>query len=89
MSNQSDLQQAVRTRHAQSGSRDYNSDWHELFDQESIDPGDFNARLLTWINVELVADGDTAAPYADLPGAMQAYAARAGAYNWSSLNTLL
>jgi hypothetical protein len=80
--NQSDVQAAVRTRHAQAGSRDYNSDWHELFDQESIPSGVFNGRLLTWINTEI---GES---YADISSAMQAYAEFQGFYNWSSMNTI-
>lgn len=91
MSNQGNIQAAVRTRHAQAGERDWNGDWMELFDQESVLPldGTFNGRMLEWLNTELVTDGDTEAPYADLPGAMQAYAERTGAYNWSSMTTLL
>ncbi len=89
MTNQGDLQQAVRTRSGSTKNLDYNGDWDALFDAEAVPVGTFNGRLLTWLNTELVADGDLAAPYADLPGAMQAYAERVGVYNWSSLNTLL
>lgn len=89
MSNQGAIQAAVRTRHAQAGNRDWNGDWHELFDQEAIAGGTFNERMLVWLNAELVTDGDLEAPYDTLPGAMQAYAARTGAYNWSSMTTLL
>lgn len=87
--NQSDLQAAVRTRHAQAGSRSYNEDWHELFDQDGIASGTFNERMLTWLNAELVTDGDTAAPYSSLTAAMSAYAIRQGFDSWHSMNTLL
>lgn len=82
MTNQGGVQQAVRDRHGQPGNRSYNEDWHELFDQDGIAAGTFNGRLLTWINEEL------GSAYADLPGAMQAYAESLGFYNWSSMNTI-
>ena len=91
MVNQSDVQAAVRVRHAQAGNRSYNEDWQALFNQESVLPlnGTLNGRLMVWLNAELVADGDLQAPYATLQGAKQAYAARQGFYNWSSMRTLL
>lgn len=101
MSAQGLIQAEVRTRHAQPGDRDWVGDWHCLFDEEEIfitddgtpEPlriaGTFNERLFKWLNLELVTDGDTDAPYGDLPGAQQAYAERTGAYNWNSMVTLL
>lgn len=91
MVNQSDVQAAVRVRHAQAGNRSYNEDWMCLFDEEEVLPldGTFNGRLMNWLNAELVADGDLEAPYDTLQGAKQAYAERTEAYNWSSMRTLL
>jgi hypothetical protein len=82
MSNQGNVQAAVRTRHGQAGNRDWNGDWHELWDQEETPAGTFNERMLAWINTELGAS------HTSLPGAMQAYAEDQGAYNWSSMSTI-
>lgn len=60
----------------------YNGDWHALFDLDGIPVGEWNGRLLAWINTQLVPD------YADLPGAMQAFAEAQGAPNWNSMGTL-
>jgi hypothetical protein len=77
--NQGGVQEAVR---AVSGTaKDYNSDWHALFDAKGIANGPFNGRMLAWINSVLSAS------YADLPGAMQAFAVNQGFNNWSSMNT--
>lgn len=59
----------------------YEGDFHALFTGAGIPAGEFNGRFLQWINAKLSAS------YADLPGAMQALAASAGAYNYSSLGT--
>ena len=78
--NQSGIQEAIR---ASTGTTlDYNGDWSALFDSAGIATGDWNGRLLAWINVQLSAN------YVDLPGAMQAYAANAGFTHWSAINTL-
>jgi hypothetical protein len=82
MTNQGGVQQAVRDRHGQPGNRDWNGDWHELFDQDGIAEGTFNERMLLWINAELGTS------YTHLSGAMQAYAESLGFYNWSSMNTI-
>lgn len=95
MSNQGSVQQSVRDRHGQAGNRDWNGDWHELWDQEEIFatddgtpeadriPGSFNERMLKWINAELAP-----ATYTNLPGAMQAYAESLDFYNWSSMTAI-
>lgn len=60
----------------------YESLWHALWDAQSIDGADFNARMLNWIN------GKLASSHADLPGAMQAFADDAGFYNWGSMDSI-
>jgi len=60
---------------------DYNGDWHALFDLDGIGSGDFNGRLLAWINQKLVAT------HTNVNDAMQAFAEAKGAVNWSSLGT--
>jgi hypothetical protein len=59
----------------------YEGDWHALFDAAEISPGPFNGRMLAWINAQL------GAAYADLPGALDAFAISQGAPNWSSLGS--
>ena len=44
--------------------------------------GTFNERMLVWINAVL------AASHTNVSGAMQAFAADRGAYNWDSLGDL-
>lgn len=76
---QGDRQAAVR---ASTGTAlDYNGDWSALFDQAGIAAGDWNGRMLAWINAQLSAS------YASVPTAMQAYAASQSAPNWSSMGT--
>lgn len=58
---------------------DYNGDWSALFDAAGIASGDWNGRLLNWIN------GQLSSSYTNVPGAMQAYAESQGATNWSSM----
>lgn len=60
---------------------DYNGDWMALFDQASIPAGDFNGRLLQWINKKLSTS------YVDIDSAMQAFAVNQGAPDWDSLGT--
>jgi len=61
---------------------DYNSDFLALFAGAGFSVGTFNERFLLWLNYQL---GVT---YADLPGAMHAYAAALGFDNWSNINTV-
>ncbi len=90
MSNQGNVQQSVRDRSGSLINRSYNEDWMFLFDEEEVLPldGTFNGRMLNWLNTELEAAEDPQAPYADLPGAMQAYAEELGFYNWSSMTEI-
>lgn len=59
----------------------YEGDWHALFDQAEIPPGDFNGRMLQWVNLKL----ETA--FGHLGEAMHALALAYGAFNFSSLGT--
>lgn len=76
---QGDRQQSVRG--VTGTALDYNSDWSALFDYFSVPTGDWNGRLLYWINQQLSSS------YADLPGAQAAFAASKGVTNWSSMGT--
>ncbi len=62
-------------------SEHYEGDWHALFDLAGIPAGQFNERLLQWINLRL------SAAYTFLDSAMQALADANGAFNFSSLGT--
>lgn len=79
--NQSDIHEAVRTQITQRFS--YGEDWSALFDQDNIPKGDWNGRLLNWINFKL----GTSIP--DYPGALQAFAESQGFNNWASMNTIV
>lgn len=59
----------------------YEGDWHALFDKAGIAAGDFDGRLLRWIN------GRLSASHTELNGAMQAFAASQGAPGWSAMGT--
>ncbi|HWU63563.1 MAG TPA: hypothetical protein VN112_16210 [Ensifer sp.] len=77
MSNQGDLQQWVRD---QTGTAyDYNGDWLSLFDQAGVAAGDFNGRMLAWLNAQLGTS------YSNINDAQNAYAISCGVTNWSSL----
>lgn len=76
---QGDRQASIR---ATTGTtNDIDGDWMALFDLASIPQGDYNGRLLAWINQNLTAS------YTDLNGAMQALALANGACNFSSMGT--
>ena len=78
--NQGDVQQSIRDITSTAG--DYNGDWSALFDDASIDAGDWNGRLLAYINATLSAS------HTNLPAAQQAFAEAAGFNNWSSMNDI-
>lgn len=59
----------------------YEGDWHRLFDQAGIPAGEFNGRMLSWINQTL------GAAYTNLPEAQQALATANGAYNFASMGS--
>jgi hypothetical protein len=79
MSNTSGVQQACR-EYAEVTVGDPVANWHAVFDADEIDPGDFNGRMLAWINFKL---GTT---YPDLAGAQHAFAVDQGFNNWASMN---
>jgi hypothetical protein len=60
---------------------DYNGDFSALFDMKGIAAGDFNGRMLAWLNLWLSAS------YDNLPGAMAAFATANGATNFSAVGT--
>lgn len=80
MSQQGDRQATVR---AITGTAyTYEGDWHALFTLDGIAAGDFDGRLLAWIN------GQLSTAYTELNGAMYAFAiakTTTGALNWSEL----
>lgn len=78
--NQSLRQAQVR---AQSGTaRNLNEDWHAYWDLQAIPEGNFNERMLQWINQALTTS------FVNVADAMQAYAEDRGFLNWSSMNDL-
>ena len=79
MTNQGGVQAAVRA--LTKTALDYNGDWSALFDADGIPIGDWNGRLLNWMNLKLETS------YTSLPAAMQAFAVAQGFNNWSSMNT--
>lgn len=77
---QQGLQQAA-IRAVTGTALDYNGDWSALFDLASIPAGGWSGRLLAWINLKLGTD------YADVAGAMAAFATANGAVNFGSVGT--
>lgn len=80
MSNQGKVQASLRA--ATSKALDYNGDWHAVFDAAGIAAGDFNGRMLAWINARLSSS------HTNLPAAQQAFAENQGFNNWSSMGTI-
>lgn len=72
-------QASVRT--VTGSSETYEGDWHRLFDLAGLPVGDYDGRLLRWINLKLSRS------YTNLPEAMQALAVSVGAANFSSIGT--
>lgn len=60
---------------------DYNGDFMAMFDHDGIAAGDFNGRLLAWINLKLSAS------YTEINGAMNAFAISQGVNSWNELGT--
>lgn len=79
MTNQGARQQSVRD--VTGTALDYNGDWHALFDLAGIPAGDFNGRLLAWIN------GRLGVTYTEINGAMNAFAESQGFPSWSAMGT--
>ena len=80
MTNQSKLQESIRT--ITGTTNDYNGDWHALFDFYSITAGEFNGRMIEWLQSALNSTET------DLDCLKQLYADSLGAYNWNSVNTV-
>jgi len=80
MTNQGDLQASIRT--VTGTTYDYNGDWHSLFDFYSIATGEFNGRLILWLQSALNSTNP------DLDGLKQEYADSLGVYNWNSVYTV-
>ena len=79
MSQQSLRQAAVRG--ATSTEHTHEGDWHALFTVGAIPAGDFNGRMLQWINTRL------AASYTDINSAMAAFAAAESAGEFQAIGT--
>lgn len=79
MSQQGRRQASVRAVTGTTGT--YEGDWHALFTLAAIPVGDFDGRLLQWINLKLVT------AYTNLPEAQQAFANAQGAANFGSIGT--
>ena len=56
MSNQGDLQQSIRD--STSTTETYNGDWGELFDDDAIDAGTMNERLIGWLKTKVVENNE-------------------------------
>lgn len=79
MSNQGLRQASVRG--VTGTTLDYNGDWLAIFDADGIAAGDFNGRMIAWLQAKLVST-DT-----EINGLMQAYAESKGADSWNGLGT--
>lgn len=79
MSQQGLRQASVRAVTGTSGT--YEGDWHALFTIRGVPAGDFNGRMITYVNT-LLTQTNT-----DVNQAMQALATANGATNFSSLGT--
>lgn len=78
MTQQGDLQASIRGLTGTAWA--YEGDFEAMFDGASIAAGDFNGRLLAWINKAMGSS------YSEINGAKQAYAAALGFSNWNGLN---
>lgn len=80
MSNDGDRQAVLRTSTGKS--LDYNGDWLAKFDANAIPAGDFNGRLLAFINAQLLTT------YTEINSAKQAYAVAQTTTGAKSFNEL-
>jgi len=79
-------QQGVRQGVLRSGTSerfDHNGDWLWRFQSVGITTGDFNGRMLAWINLRYGQN------YTDLPGAMAYMASVNNATNFSAMGTFV
>lgn len=80
----SDIQQSLRQasiRAVTSTTHTYEGDWHVKFTADAIAAGDFNGRMLQYINTRLTAS------YTDINSAMAAMAAAESADNFQAIGT--
>lgn len=78
--NQEGVHAAIR---ASTGTaRSYNEDWHAIFNAAGIATGNFDSRMLAWVNARLSTS------YTNVNTAMNAFAISQGFTNWSAMNTL-
>ena len=80
MTNQGELQGSIRL--ITGTTNDYNGDWHALFDFYSITAGEFNGRLVAWLQSALNSTET------NLDGLKQLYADSLNVYNWNSVTTI-
>jgi hypothetical protein len=77
-------QQALRQasiRAVTSTTHNHEGDWHALFTAGGIAAGDFNGRMIQWINTRLTAS------HTDINSALAAFAAAESASNFQSIGT--
>lgn len=79
-SNQGDRQQTLRTSTGKA--LNYEGDWLAKFDANAIPAGDFNGRMLAFINAQLSTS------YTEINGAMVAYAVSQSTSGAKSFNEL-
>lgn len=79
MPNQGDRQASARG--VSGKSLDYNGDMLALFDTRGVAAGDFNGRMLAYINAKL------GATYTDISSAKTALAVANGSSTWDGLGT--
>lgn len=80
----SDIQQSLRqasVRAVTGTTHTYEGDWHALFTSLGIAAGDFNGRMLQYINTKLSAS------YTEINGAMAAMAAAEGVDSFQAIGT--
>jgi len=81
MSNQSDKHAELLTILSATGLT-YEQAWHTYWDELGIAAGNFNERMLAWINSAMTAS------FTDVSRAMQEYAEDQGFYDWDSMNDM-
>ena len=77
--NQEGVHEAVRAETSTVGT--YLEDWHALFTADGIAAGDWNSRMIDWVNLTLTTS------YTSLNDAMNAFAIDQGFERWQDMNT--
>ncbi len=65
----------------------WDGDWHALFDANSIPAGDFNGRLLAYLNAKLIAGAVITVGLTNLVDAQNTFAVFQSAPTWASMGT--